>query len=332
MQENRRDDILRKVQALLAKAMSTTFEAEADLFRAKANELMDAFRIEQWELAQAEQGRSKLSSLEPVRKDIDITWWYENEGTYASSLWTIMSECARLCAVVLASGAVDSQKRTMGAFGLYSDITFMEMLFTDLFIQMAAKVKPVYDPNSSIGENVFNAKEAGMKYEQIAHWTGHPEWITYKNGKKQLAGIMIREMKKYAAENGLTVHKEVSLGSYAEDFMRAYATSVTSKMREMRDAPTAETGSMALAIRDITDLAKELMYMEFPNLRPHPVGCTCDRCNPKMSTKPIKYRKSDYRSINTTATARGAQAGAQARIMGKNEAVKGRNESKRLDK
>lgn len=82
-----RDNILRKVQALLAKAMSTPFEAEADSFRQKANELMDKHRLEQWELAQAQQGRA-TSSLKPVRKDIDTSWYY-GTGSYAfqNALW-----------------------------------------------------------------------------------------------------------------------------------------------------------------------------------------------------------------------------------------------------
>jgi len=90
MAENRRESILAKVQKLLAKAMATPFEAEADSFRAKANEMMDNYRIEQWEIAQLEAGRAK-SALKPVRKDVDITWWWNESGAFGSTLWT-MSE------------------------------------------------------------------------------------------------------------------------------------------------------------------------------------------------------------------------------------------------
>jgi len=356
MTEDRREGILRKVQALLAKAMSTPFEGEADVFRAKANELMDTYRIEQWEIAKREQGSSSVSSLKPVRKSIPITWWWDEKTDTSSALWMIFMECTRTCAVVVANMHLNPSTKSVMAYGLESDIAFLQMLFTDLHIQMSNKISPKFDPDKSLGENVYNAKEAGMKYGQIAKWCGHPEWITIKGYSKrgypqyQYNGIMIREMKKYAAAAGLDIHKEISLDSYIEDFIQAYSNAVRGKLKMMR-GDAGETGSMALAIRDITDLAREMMYEDFPDDRPHPEDCDCDyhhRCNNinctrpgcherqcqnpdcqratcKERRKPIRFRKSDYRSINPTATARGARAGSEARIMGRQEGVTGKS-------
>ena len=48
-----RDEIMRRVQGqVLAKAWHSG-EAEADAFRTKANDLMDAYRIEQWKFLAA---------------------------------------------------------------------------------------------------------------------------------------------------------------------------------------------------------------------------------------------------------------------------------------
>ena len=46
-----RDAVIRKIQAMFAKAESTTFQAEAEAFAAKAQELMTAYLIEQHEVA-----------------------------------------------------------------------------------------------------------------------------------------------------------------------------------------------------------------------------------------------------------------------------------------
>lgn len=46
-----RDAVIRKIQAMFAKAESTTFQAEAEAFAAKAQELMTAYMVEQHEIA-----------------------------------------------------------------------------------------------------------------------------------------------------------------------------------------------------------------------------------------------------------------------------------------
>ena len=354
MAENRRESILAKVQKLLAKAMATPFEAEADSFRAKANEMMDNYRIEQWEIAQLEAGRAK-SALKPVRKDVDITWWWNESGAFGSTLWTMFNACVNHCAIVTTAATVDYRARTIALFGLESDIQFLQMLFTDLYLQMATKIKPKYDPSKSLGYNVYMAKEAGMKYKEICHWIGRPDLIKtvirydkrkgYNVEKTEIDGILIREMKKYAAAAGLEVHKTINLEGYVEDFCNAYGYAVTRKLREMREgADTSGDNRLALALRDIRDLSQELLWDEFPDLRPHPEDCQCENCHtrkcrdPKCTRprcvekrKPIRYSKarSYYRDQNPYATARGAQAGREARIMGKNDSLGNR---KSIDK
>jgi Protein of unknown function (DUF2786) len=339
-EQDRRDDIMRKISALLAKAASTPFEAEADTFRAKATELMDAYRIEQWEIAKREQGGVK-SSLKPIRRDIPVEWWWDRK--MGSELWVVFMACAKMCAVVIASRKINSSDKTVPAYGLDSDITFLQMLFTDIHIQMSNKIKPVYDPEKSLGFNVYNAKEAGMTYHQIALWAGHPEWITLKGYSKrgspqyQYNGIMIREMKKFATQNNLTVHQVANLESYVEDFIESYAWSVRHKIDELRGAHDEGTG-MSLAIRDITDISREQMWTDFPDMRPHPPECQCDTCHyikcqdPNCQRpqcverrKPIKITKDTHRPVNVVAQARGSLAGQSTRIMSRQEAVGGKN-------
>lgn len=354
--EDKRDDILRKVQALLAKANSTPFEAEADTFRAKASEMMDKYRIEQWEIAKREQGMAKVANMHPIRVDVPIPWYWDDDHRY--ELWQIFMECSRLCAVVVANMKLSGTNRTAPCYGTQADIGFMQMLFTDLYIQMSGKIKPVFDPSKPLGWNVYNAKEAGMKYHDIAIWAGHPEWIKVKGyGRRgsplyEYNGIMIREMRKHAALAGLEIHKEINLDAYIEDFVESYTFAVTGKMKEMRTGEARNTGGMDLVIRDITDQAREMMLEDYPDLTPHPDDCDCDlhhRCsdinclrpgchernceNPNCMRprcidrrKPIKIRKSMLRerNVSVVAQARGAQAGASAKILSRSESVQGK--------
>lgn len=340
MSTPKREDILRKVQALLAKAMSTPFEAEADTFRQKANEMMDKYRLEQWELAQVAAGKNQ-SSLKPVRVNVAIEWWWNETSVFRQSLWDLFTECALHCAIVV-SGKAYSDSKVMPVYGLEADAAFLQMLFTDIYIQMADKIKPKYDPDRSLGENVYRAKEAGMTYGQIAKWAGHPEWITIKGYSKRYGdpqyaynGIMIRSMKKYAAEHGLEVHKVINLDAYVEDFCTSYAWAVKKKLKEMRTGEDEDSNSMALAIIDITDLARELMWEDFPEMRPHPEDCDCDKCHacyksdcnrPRCKAfRAVGKRRGvgrvRYRSTVPAAMARGAQAGESARIMGRDQSM-----------
>lgn len=336
-----RSDVLRKVRALLTRANHpSTPEPEREVCLRKATAMMDAHAIEQWEAAQS--GEQK-SSLKPERRDLDMDWWYGERFAIRSALWTMFAECASFCRVVFNSGTVTNvrlpgavTKTTIPVFGLGSDIDYLDMLFTDLFVQFSAKVKPKYDPNKSLGENVYLAKEAGMKYGDIAKWAGHPEWIKVKGYSKrgypqyEYNGIMIREMKKFAKAAGLEVHKEISLDAYIEDFCQAFSSEVVRKLRMLRTGEDSSAGSMALALRDITELAKELMWDEFPQLRPHPEDCDCDKCHwcddPNCQRrmcverrKPVKAStaKVRYRQLNYTALSRGSAAGREAKIAGK---------------
>jgi hypothetical protein len=144
---------------------------------------------------------------------------------------------------------------------------------------------------------------------------------------------MIRGMKKYAKANGLEVHKEISADAYVEDFCSAYATHVSMLLREMRKDTEAGTESMALAIRDITVLAREMMWDDFEQLRPHEADCDCDKCHPLKCNdpkcqravcverrKPVKTRgrgRQYYRNENVAGSRAGWKSGGEAKISGK---------------
>ncbi len=329
---DRRESRLKVIRDLLARAASTEYEAERDSCLAKADELQTKFQIEEWELAQSGDTTSKLST--PIRRNMDCSW-YMDEGKYAvrSALWSMFLNCADHCRCVVAHAHTDWKMKVIPVFGLENDIDYLDMLFTNLFLQMLSKVKPKFDPDKSLGYNVYNAKEAGMKYRDIAIWAGHPEWIKnvmrfdkrkgYSVPKQEYDGIMIREMKKYAKEHGLEVHKEQSLAYYLEDYCTGFVSTVNLKLTGMRDEQGQSEGSMAIALRDMRDLAREAMFDDFPDMRPHPDDCDCDKCHrcydpdcqrPRCKAARKPAPKAAYRNMSVAGAARGRQAGREAQI------------------
>ena len=115
------DPMLNRVRSLLAKAESTTFEAEAEAFTAKAQELMARHAIDAATLA-ATQPRGE----QPDTVRIAIDEPYINAKAL---LLTFVAEHSRCRAVIHKSYAMAS------IVGFADDITATEMLFTSLLVQ-----------------------------------------------------------------------------------------------------------------------------------------------------------------------------------------------------
>lgn len=336
---DRRESRLKVIRDLLSRAASTEYEAERDLCLAKADELQTKFQIEEWELAHA--GDKSATSRTPIRRNMDCSWFMdEGKAAIRSALWSMFLGCAQHVRCAVAHSHANYREKTIPVFGLEDDIDYLDMLFTNLFMQMMSKVKPKFDPDKSLGFNVYNAKEAGMKYHDIALWAGHPEWIKHverwdkRQGrfvpKTEYDGIMIREMKKFAKEHGLEVHKEISLKYYLEDYCTGFVSTVRAKLEGMREEQGQSEGSMAIALRDMMDLAREAMFQEFEDMRPHPEDCDCDICHrchdpnckrPRCVAARRPVPKSHYRNISYAGSARGREAGREAKIVGRGPTI-----------
>ncbi len=122
------DGVLDKVRALLAKAESTTFEAEADSFTAKAQELMARHRIDRVVLDAAGHARGEV----PVGRRIGV------DDPYADA------KAALLAAVADANGCRAVWSKHMGfstVFGFADDLAAVEELFTSLLVQSSAALR-----------------------------------------------------------------------------------------------------------------------------------------------------------------------------------------------
>jgi hypothetical protein len=118
--------------------------------------------------------------------------------------------------------------------------------------------------------NVMRAKEAGMKYIDIAVWLGHPEWrVPNGTGGYKTAdnGKMLREYKSYLKSIGKTPKDVVTVhpASWALSYTYGFYTQVAARLHRMREDREAEnTGSNALALRDIEMMAREAYDAMFP--------------------------------------------------------------------
>lgn len=323
------EKMLERVRALLAKAASTNFPEEAEAFQAKADELMTKYAIEMWQIEQAQAGVN--APRKPVRKDLDISWWYKGGlGEIRSDLWNLYHEVARHCRVVPVGQKTEyrSGESIIPVIGLEADLAYFDMLFTHLLMQFLDRLDPKPRPGETMIEALVKMKEAGLKWEVIYNRlksAGLVEDLGYWNGKVASRMDFAGKYTKFCRDMGRD-RVYTSPAVYRRSFADGWTSGVIEKLREMREDQGQSTGSMALALRDIRLVVREAMWDEFPDLRPHPDDCDCDKCHRcddpkcqrprcKAARKPVP--KSFYREVTVDygVIGRGRKEGREAEIL-----------------
>lgn len=122
------DGLLDKVRALLAKAESTRFEAEADAFTAKAQELMARYRIE----------RAILSMHEPAGCDGPTSRRILVPAPYSDAKFIL------LAGIAAANGCSAVWSKRLGfatVFGFGPELDAVDTLFVSLLIQAGSALR-----------------------------------------------------------------------------------------------------------------------------------------------------------------------------------------------
>lgn len=263
--------MLERVRALLAKADSTQFPEEADAFRAKADELMTTYAIDQWMVEQAEAGRNVRQ--EPVRRDFDRSW---RGSPFRSDLFNMFFDVAEHCRCVV--GTRGQTAREMPVFGLPSDLDYLDLLFTGLMVEVAKNLQPSVDPNGELGHEVFKQRQAGIAWPDITRkvfqaglvtltagefeklkrsdFSGDldgmdPEdvswediarceyWRQYRDtdARGSLKNRLANANRRYVRDNGLQGQRNyVKPEVYQRSFMMGFVSEIARRLRAMREA------------------------------------------------------------------------------------------------
>jgi hypothetical protein len=142
-----REGIIRKIRALLDKAESTSYEAEAESFTAKAQELMLQYAVDEAEMETA--GKKKSEDI--VIRDVIV-----KRGQAATeSRQSFIGQVARSfgCRIFLWSGT-----DRVAVVGYESDTMFVEMMYLSINVQcyttMTREVKEAKKEAKMFSEHV----------------------------------------------------------------------------------------------------------------------------------------------------------------------------------
>lgn len=266
-----KSDLLRKIQGLLAKAESSQFEGERESFMAKADELMQKYTIELWEIQQHEQGR--IDSRKPVIQDFDYKFAFES-GPFpdiCDSLWTLFISVSRHanCTIVYhkqhySNVSGNHQSYTVPIIGTEADLGYLTLLFSSLMTQLVEQIHPHADPNKSYYENLRMFREAGWSWPEVGKAMQAAGFLADKP-YKWAYDKMTRDYRAWCKRTG-TPQNYAHHKTYRRNFAYGFSSRVDVRLMEMRQASAQSLGTgLELALRDQKKINEEFMFEMFPN-------------------------------------------------------------------
>lgn len=252
-QTARREGMLRKVRALLAKADDTPFTAEADTFRQKADELMMIYAIQDFELSAEDKRRET-----PTSRIIVVAAENSPISSQLINLASAVSKHCRAKIVFLTDRHISKGSVKASVIGFPSDLDYFELLFTSLHLQLASTLEPKRDPTRTKGQNVKIMKESGMKWERIAQLCDIPF------PGPQAIGIY----KKECRAQGTTPLKTAPI-TYVRNFTTGFVTEVTDRLYMMRKTTEQNTAGLNDNLPVLWKTRQDEINEETRRLYPH---------------------------------------------------------------
>jgi hypothetical protein len=133
-------NLLQKVRALLAKAEATPFDAEAEAFTKKAQELITRYRID----------RALVDAREPRARELPITRRISVDDPYVMAKVVLLSNTANVndCRAVW-----PKPRRVVEVFGMVDDLDAVEELFTSLLLQAIGALRRAGSKQDAFGRS-----------------------------------------------------------------------------------------------------------------------------------------------------------------------------------
>lgn len=336
MTADRRQDILRKVRALVDKANGTQYDAERDAFLAKADALMAAYAIEAFELEFAKPANARIK---PVVADVPVPKTGDSDGDY--DMRRIFQALASHCGVLFGKWNF-GKDQTATVVGYEADVEYLELLTTNVALQLAATISPRPDPNLDTYTNVAVLKHAGLGWDRIYELMLPLEPAEFDLVKREdgtyppayrgcpynLAVKLSKGYTAWARRHGET-RVTSNPKSYRANFRDGYMATLRSRIYDLTRAREKAGVGHEVVLAGREDALKEAFYDRFPERRPHPAECECDPCHVvkcndpkcerercKQARKPVRMGRTYYRAYDALASQAGRKAAANVDLSG----------------
>jgi hypothetical protein len=252
------DKILRRVEALLAKADSTDFPEEAKSFREKAEALMWQYRIEEATLRQA----APTGTLKPEWVDIVVSGFGEYQYIYSTMFGAVVQhfDCK-------AATTFDGAQRVAHVVGYPSDLRFIDALWQSIRLAFANRMEPKYNPEESDQVNAYRLRKAGLEGRRIA-------MMIYGSDDRSLRPKVRAMFKAESLKRGEDptplLGKGVNVKGYRASYAAAFEDEIWRRLYYMKHSRGEQEQGLILASR--AEDINEAFWEKYPHLRPAPAG------------------------------------------------------------
>jgi hypothetical protein len=256
------DRKMRQIQALLDRAdHPNTPEAEADSCRAKAEDMMNKYRIEETQLAAS--GALVDSLYKPVKRDIVVCPY---SAEYMTVYWNIAYHILNHVGVRFRQTyGRNEQGETVvmvNVVGFESDIRYGEALMTNARLLFAERMEPKPRGDLSDEDNVYRMRSAGMERIRIAKLMGY--------GDSTSATAKVTRLYKRACEargeDATLTGRSMNVKVFREEYVNGFISGLYNNLWRARNA--ADTGGAELVLAGRKEDVDEAFYAEYPHLRP----------------------------------------------------------------
>lgn len=247
------DDLIRKVQGLLAKAESTNFPEEAESCRQLAERLMWKHRIDA-----ATFRESGASPADPVWREFPVCSAFSE---YVSTYWSVCSAIISHfdCRGVARMGGAE---RLSEIVGWEAETRMVETTYTEFRLAFQAKLEPKVDRSLSDQINAYNLRSAGLEGRRIAQ-------MLYGENTKALRSKVRNMFKREAelrGEDPKALLGEGPVKGFRRSFAQGFEMEVWSRLASMRRA--RGDASVGLVLASSKERVDEAFYQKYPAHRP----------------------------------------------------------------
>jgi hypothetical protein len=305
-----RDVIIDKIGKLLNKAESLGDTPEAASFRAKAEELMREYRVEQEQVLAEDP-----TAVEPVLVTMVVC---AARSRFLNQYWSLTCHIADHVGIKIkhAFGRDEVTRENMlqaAMVGYEGDIRYAQYLYSAARVVFASKLEPEVDPKLSDAENIYRLRSSGLPRNRVANmlWGASIDSVgAAAHGK---VGRIYKEECARRGETPALDGRGINAGTYRTVYARQFCDTFWRRLHEARDAADSIGGTLVLHGR--AERVQKSFWGFFPEERPSDEPAVRET-NPAKARKyrgPSKAdRERSYRMHYSASAQAGSAAGRAA--------------------
>ena len=273
---------------------------EAAAYRAKAEQIMREYRIEEEQLMATDQVSAEVQMH-------SLFGFNDYTTAFYCEYITMMYHIADHCGIEFQGRrGRTSQGEDKGCwfdmFGYEGDLRMAEWLWSSARLVFGSHLEPQVDPKLSDQVNAYNLRQAGILRKDIARKLWGENTPANRSRAQRLYVAECKVRGEQPALSGMGTDADTYRDAYAEGFV----SRLGGRLRAARDAADSTGGRMVLAGR--AERIREALYTAYPDRRPRPRTDVAP-----VDTTPVKpSRRKGWTAADERAYRRRTGAAAQA--------------------